>query len=101
MMQFKTQPFLFVLLLAAGSLAVAQNARRRANTAPAPAVGGKVTIENGPREIPPDLDMLIHMSAVIVDGTVSEILPALATNPNQDVPSAETFSVVTVNEVLS
>ena len=45
--------------------------------------------------------MLIHMSFLIVDGTGSEVLPAVSVNPDPDIPSAETYSVVTVSEILS
>jgi hypothetical protein len=65
--------------------------------------GGRVTYsgEGDLRGLPPSLDMLIHMSVLVVDGTVTDVLPAVETGPNPDIPSVETYSVVTVSEVLS
>jgi hypothetical protein len=41
------------------------------------------------------------MSTLIIDGAVSEVLPAVHPDPNPDIPLVETYSRVIVKEVLS
>jgi len=99
---FKRELQLLVTLCVAASLGFAQEGRRGAAALASRAAGGRVTIGGGePTDPVPSLDMLIHRSVLIVDGTAADVLPAVAADPNPDVPSAETYSVVTVTEVLS
>jgi hypothetical protein len=48
----------------------------------------------------PSLDQLIRMPELIVDGTVTSVLPSISTNPDPDIPAIETASVVSISEVL-
>src|SRR3984893_3254796 len=98
----KTGLCLLIILVVTVPPGLAQAGRRRANAAQAyRAAGGRVTATIEPWEEPGSLDMLIHMSRLIVDGTVSDVLPAVAPNYDPDLPLVETSSLVTVNEVLS
>lgn len=81
---------------------VAQVARRSVSSARAArAAGGRVSASLEPRETPVSLDMLIHMSLLIVDGTVSDVLPAVHVGTDPDTPTVETYSRILVHEVLS
>lgn len=62
--------------------------------------GGKVTVDAHLREAVVSLDQLIIMSQLIVDGTVTAVLPSISRNPNPDIPAVETDSRVVITEVL-
>ena len=94
---------LFLLIALAVTVAPGRSqSRRSASAAQAErAAGGRVTATIHPWEEPGSLDMLIHMSRLIVDATVSDVPPAVVPNINLDLPLVETYALVTVNEVLS
>ena len=62
--------------------------------------GGMVNVEPEPRDIVDSMDQLIRLSGLIVTGTVTKVLPAIATSSDPTVPSVETDSLIVIDEVL-
>jgi len=63
--------------------------------------GGKISANAHPAEPVLSLDQLVGMSKLIVDATVLSNFPPVSADPDSDVPSALTESLVSVTEVLA
>lgn len=73
---------------------------RRTTHKPFHLPNGKVAMELDPSNEVGNLSQLVAASQLIVDGTVFSVLPAVSTEPDPDIPSAETRSVISVDSVL-
>ncbi len=91
-----TRMIVACLFISAASAAAQTSAQR-------PLLGGAgaVVMDVAPTASPTTLVQLVRASIVIVDGTVSSLLPAINTSQNADALRLETHSIIAVNAVLS
>jgi hypothetical protein len=88
-------------LLIFAAIGTAQQPAYRSRGSPHPyPPDGKVTVAVDLREPVTSLDQLIRMSEIIVDGTVTSVLPSIGPNPDPGIPAVETHSLVSLTEAL-
>ena len=89
-----------LLLLGLSAVVQGQSPRTGDYHAGQPEPGkGKLTLSTHQMEEAPNLETLIRLSSLIIDGTVISSLPPVLRDPNQPA-SIETYSVVAVDRVL-
>lgn len=88
-----------VLLLCA-TVAVSQTDTMRPNDGSKAATNGTVHVQVTPDAQPASLLELIRGSALIIDGTISSVLPSVNRSEKDDKPLLETESIVLVNAVF-
>lgn len=89
-------------LLMSAAPVLAQTGAQRQSVTNGGEVGRKVEILVMPSGSPKSLFQLVRHSSLIVDGTVSGVLPVLNTNQDPNTPpQLETHSIIGVNAVLS